>query len=90
MPSMREAWTDERLDDLNDRVADMGRRMDEGFHRVHEDFGSLRTDVDAKIDSLRGEMRSEIGGLHRLIIQVGGGMIVTMVAGFLSVLVAQL
>lgn len=41
MRPMRETWTDERLDDLNERVADMGRRMDDGFNRV-----------DAKIDAL--------------------------------------
>ncbi|HEX8688957.1 MAG TPA: hypothetical protein VF729_01810 [Solirubrobacterales bacterium] len=89
MAPVREAWTDERLDDLNGRVADMGRRMDEGFNRVHEDLRSLRTEVDTKIDSLRGEMKTEIGALHKLILQVGGGMIATLVVGILSVVATQ-
>lgn len=94
---MREAWTDERLDDLNGRVADMGRRMDEGFNRVHEDLRSLLTEVDTKIDSLRtetkeeiGSLCNEIGALHRLVLQVGGGVVVTLMVGFLSVVVTQL
>jgi hypothetical protein len=79
MDSMREAWTDGRLDDLNGRVTDMGRRMDEGFNRVHEDLRSLRTEVDTKIE-----------GLHRLVLQVGGGMIATLIVGILSVVATQL
>jgi hypothetical protein len=77
--SMREAWTDERLDDLNGRVADMGRRMDEGFNRV-----------DGKIESLRADMDAKFMALHRLVLQVGGGMIVTLVIGILSVVATQL
>jgi hypothetical protein len=76
---MREAWTDERLDDLNSRVADMGRRMDEGFNRIHVDIRDLRREMDAKID-----------GLQRMIVQVGGGMVATFVVGFLGVIVVQL
>lgn len=64
MQSMKDAWTDGRLDDLNDRVGDMGRRMDEGFNRVREDLQSLRVEVDAKIDSLRVGTKSEIGAMR--------------------------
>ena len=66
MESMREAWTDERLDDLNDRVGELSRRMDEGFR----------------------EVREEISGLHRLILQVGGGIIAAQMAGFLGLAAA--
>jgi len=31
MAQTRPAWTDERLDDLNGQVGDLGRRMDVGF-----------------------------------------------------------
>jgi hypothetical protein len=87
MEAMREAWTDERLDDLNERVGDLGRRMDDGFNRVHEDLRSLRNEVgavrkelDSKIDGLRIEIRGEIAALHRLMLQMGGGIIATIVA----------
>jgi hypothetical protein len=40
MESMREAWTDERLDDLSQRV-------DEGFRRIDADIRELRTEMGA-------------------------------------------
>ena len=58
MEAMREAWTDERLDDLNDRVGELSRRMDEGFR----------------------EVRSGIAALQRLMIQLSGGIVATVVA----------
>jgi hypothetical protein len=79
MEAMREDWSDARLDDLNDRVADMGRRMDEGFNRLHED---LRSEI--------GSVRGEIASLHRLILQVAGGMFATFAIGFAGVIATQL
>jgi len=38
MESMRKAWTDERLDDLN-------KRVDEGFSRIDADIRALRAEV---------------------------------------------
>ena len=40
MYTMREAWTDERLDDLSER-------MDRGFDRVVRDLRELKKSVDA-------------------------------------------
>jgi hypothetical protein len=79
MEAMRETWTDSRLDDLNERVGDMGRRMDEGFNRVHEDLRSLRA-----------ETRAEIASLHRLILQVAGGMFATFAIGFVGLIATRL
>lgn len=44
----REAWTDDRLDDLN-------KRVDEGFTNMRAEFRTLRTDFGM----LRGEAREE-------------------------------
>jgi len=38
MEAVREKWTDERLDDMN-------RRMAEGFQRVDTDLRELRSDM---------------------------------------------
>jgi len=38
MEAVREKWTDERLDDLNERVT-------EGFRRVDADLRELRSDM---------------------------------------------
>jgi len=45
MQTMREKWTDERLDDLN-------KKVDDGFRRVDERFAQ----IDARIDSLQRTM----------------------------------
>jgi phage host-nuclease inhibitor protein Gam len=49
MEQMREAWTDERLDDL-------ARRMDRGFDRVDADIRELRGEMREEFTALRGEM----------------------------------
>jgi hypothetical protein len=84
---MREAWTDERLDDLNERVTELGRRMDDGFNRIHEDIRLLDAKFDSKVDGLRLETKSEfaavhseLASLHRLMVQLTGGIIFTIVA----------
>jgi hypothetical protein len=47
----REKWTDERLDDLNQKVdrgfADVKAEMREGFARVDEDIRELRREIHA-------------------------------------------
>ncbi|HWO83370.1 MAG TPA: hypothetical protein VNM38_06230 [Solirubrobacterales bacterium] len=48
----REAWTDERLDDLNQRV-------DEGFKETREEFRALRGEMKGEFQALRGEMKGE-------------------------------
>ncbi len=75
MEQAKANWTDARLDDLSGRVDELGRRMDNGFNRVDEDIRALR---------------GEIGAFQRSMLQLGGGMIVTFVVGFASILVAQL
>lgn len=68
MQTMRQSWTDERLDDLNHRV-------DEGFKRV-----------DAELRALNGRFDA----LNRTLLQIGGGLIATLIAGFFGVIVTQL
>jgi ribosome recycling factor len=47
----REVWTDERLDDLNQKV-------DRGFARVDADIRDLRRDMNHQVGSLRSEMNA--------------------------------
>lgn len=72
---MRSTWTDSRLDDLNHRV-------DEIRIEVRE----LRKEVGSEMTGVRGE----IGALKRTIIQVGGGLIGTLVVGLLGLVATQL
>jgi chaperonin cofactor prefoldin len=51
MQTMRETWTDERLDDLNAKV-------DRGFERIDTDLRSLRAETGAGFTAMRGEMKA--------------------------------
>jgi hypothetical protein len=72
METMRESWTDARLDDFRAETArrfdTLERRMENGFDRV-----------DARFDALQ-----------RTLLQIGGGLIATLIAGFFSVVITQL
>jgi len=73
----REAWTDERLDDLNHRV-------DEGFREMRQEFRALRSEMAA----FRAEAQAEFAAQHRTTVQLFAGMYVTAVVGFLGVIAA--
>ncbi len=67
MELMREAWSDDRLDDLN-------RRVENGFNRVDADIRELRGEmndrfnhVDARFDAID----KRFDAMHRLMIQSG-------------------
>ncbi len=83
---MRESWTDARLDDFaantRRRFDQVDRRFDVLERRMEEGF----TRVDADIR----ELRSETASFHRMILQLGGGMIVTFAVGFAGLIIAQL
>ena len=78
---VREAWTDERLDDLKEH-------MDEGFREVRADLRSLQGEVGGIREGL-GEIREELGELRAEINGLGdevdgklGGLRGEMKAGF--------
>ena len=83
---MREKWTDERLDDMNERISEGFSRVDHELRDVRAEIRNLRADVVGELGSVRAEMNSRFEATQRLIIQVGGGMFVTMVVGFLGVI----
>jgi hypothetical protein len=62
--AMRDAWTDERLDDL-------AKRMDAGFHEVAVEQRALRNEMHAlrgetkgDMKELRSELKAEIAELR--------------------------
>ena len=91
MEAMREAWTDERLDDLT-------RRVDLGFSHCEREFQAVRLEMRTEFQALRSEMhtefqavrgetsaeftaiRSEMLAMHRTMLQV-------VLAGFAAMLV---
>jgi hypothetical protein len=57
-------------------------RLDDFAANVDKRFDS----VDRRLDALEAELRS----LNRTLLQIGGGMIATLVAGFFGVIITQL
>jgi hypothetical protein len=85
MASMaREAWTDERLDDLKGSV-------DAGFSEMRQEFRSVRSEMREEFRGVRGEMREEFQGvrgeiaaMNRSFQQLTWGLIGAMLVGFLG------
>ena len=82
----REAWTDERLDDLNLRV-------DDGFKEMREEFRALRGEMREEFRALRGELRGirgEISATNRVMAQMVWSMTGVLLLGFLGTIGAIL
>jgi hypothetical protein len=83
MEAMRQAWTDERLDDLN-------RRVENGFNRVDADIRELRSEmnerfnhVDARFERLEERIDARFDAMQRLMIQ-GDAVIVAALIGLIA------
>jgi hypothetical protein len=72
METMRESWTDARLDDMK-------QGMEAGFKRVDEDIRGLRSEMNQRFDAL-----------NRTLLQISGGVIATLIAGFMGLIATQL
>ena len=67
MEAMREEWTDERLDDLADR-------MDQGFERVDRDIRDLRGEMNNRFDSIQRSMMQAVVALSVGMLAGFGGL----------------
>jgi hypothetical protein len=82
----REAWTDKRLDDLNERVTGIDRRMEAGFAEIREEFRAVRAEMKGEFQAVRAEMAAQTAMLNQTIYRLFGGMIVTWVVGVVAIL----
>jgi hypothetical protein len=64
----RESWTDERLDDLKERVGDGFRRMDEQFARVDARLDSIQHAIVFGAVTLSGTMVAGFVAMFGLIL----------------------
>ncbi|MGN6275057.1 MAG: hypothetical protein ACTHNP_03885 [Solirubrobacterales bacterium] len=71
----REAWTDNRLDDLNERVGRFEGRVDVGFGEMRREFRSVRTEMAAQAEML-----------NRTMYRLFGGMLVAWVVGVIAII----
>ena len=82
MYDVRESWTDERLDDFRSEV---NRRFDGVYRRFDQ--------VDKRFDKVDAELHrvnDRLDGLHRTLLQIAGGTIATLIAGFAGIIATQL
>ncbi|HEX6152740.1 MAG TPA: hypothetical protein VFZ19_04370 [Solirubrobacterales bacterium] len=82
----REAWTDERLDDLNRKVEGIDRRMEAGFGEVREEFRAVRAEIKGEFQAVRAEMSAQATMLNQTIYRLFGGLIVTWIVGVVAIL----
>jgi uncharacterized protein (DUF3084 family) len=97
METVREQWTDERLDDLKGEVGMLRTEMRDEFRAVRtemrEEFRAVRTEmreefsaVRHEIGSLRNEVHAGFASLQRTMIQFGG----LLVAALIGLIATQL
>jgi hypothetical protein len=81
MASMtRDAWTDERMDDLNATVDRLDARMETGFEGMRTEFRAVRFEMRQE----SATTRTEIAAQTRSIQQLAFGLIGVMLVGFLT------
>jgi D-mannonate dehydratase len=73
----REEWTDQRLDDMNERVT---AGFSETRAEMREEFQTVRAEIR--------DMRTEIGAVNRTIQQFAFAMIGTVFLGFMGTIAA--
>jgi hypothetical protein len=97
METMRESWTDERLDDLKEDVSDLARRVDSGFAEsrmeLRHEAALIRKEVKEGFQGVDGRFSSidaRFDALQRTIIQVGGGMAAAFLAALIGLIATQI
>jgi DNA anti-recombination protein RmuC len=85
----RMAWTDDRLQERFDSIDRRFDEVDRRFEQVDRRFDKVDERFD-KVDGELGRINSRIDGLQRTIMQIGGGIIATLVAGIFGVIATQL
>jgi len=93
----RMAWTDERMDDfakhtdqrfdaVDRRIDNVEQRMQAGFDKVDRRFEQ----VDQRFGELNGSIEGLHKTIHRTLLQLSVGLIVTMAIGFAGIIATQL
>lgn len=78
MEAVRESWTDDRLDDL-------ANRMDRGFDRVDKDIRDLRGEMNTRFEGIEKRLDS----LQRTMIWFSGSLFVAIFGLMVTVMLGQ-
>jgi hypothetical protein len=80
----REAWTEERLDDLN-------AHMDKGFERLDQDIREVKGEVHglrSEMNGLRTEMSSRFDSMQRILVIGLASILASTVASVIGAVIA--
>lgn len=96
MEAMRQSWTDERLDDFREHVDKRFDQVDQRFDQVDQRFAQVdrRFDqMDQRFERIELELRTQrteinegFRSLQRATIQIGAGMLGTLIVVVLTML----
>lgn len=78
METMREAWTDDRLDDLNQKVDEGFRKVDQRFDRLEDEMDARFHRVDLKFERLEERLEQRFDSLNRNLLLFSGSTIVAL------------
>jgi len=78
METMREAWTDDRLDDLNQKVDEGFRKVDKRFDRLEDEMDARFHRIDLKFERLEERLEARFDSLNRTLFLFSGSMIVAL------------
>jgi hypothetical protein len=97
METVRESWTDERLDDLKEDVGNLARRVDAGFAEsrmeLRQEAALIRNEMKEgfqAVDARFTTIDARFDALQRTIIQVGGGMAAGFFAALIGLIATQI
>ncbi len=83
MQAVREKWTDERLDDLSDRVSG-------GFARIDGELRVMRGEMNSRFESMEERFDARFDALHKLLLRAVGGTIAVFVTTGAALVATQL
>jgi hypothetical protein len=82
MEAMRQSWSDDRLDGLNEKVDLRFDEVDKRFDRVERDHREFRLEMK----EFRMEMNGRFDSMQRTMLQIGG----VVMAALLGIIATQL
>ncbi len=74
MQAVREAWTDERLDDLTKRMDRGFDQVDKRFERVEGDIRELRSEMNTGFNAVN----ARFDAMQRTLVRIGGSLAVAI------------
>jgi len=83
--TVRQSWSDDRIDGLERKVDEGFRHVDQQFKQVDKRFEQIDKRferVERELYDLRGEMNARFDSLQRTLLIFGGAMFVALLGAF--------